>query len=65
VRISRRDENRIEAFVPGTDVEHRVVVTGEGATCTCPWHAKHGGERGPCKHILAVQVFLADEGGCR
>jgi hypothetical protein len=61
VRISRRDDNRIEAFVPGTEVEHRVVVTDDGTACTRPWHAKHRGERGPCKHVLAVQVVLADE----
>lgn len=65
VRISRHDGSRIEAFVPGTDVEHRVVVTDDGATCTCPWYAKHRGERGPCKHVLAVQIRLADEEGDR
>jgi hypothetical protein len=24
--------------------------------CTCPWFAKHQGERGPCKHVLAVEA---------
>lgn len=27
-----------------------------GYTCTCPWWAKHRGERGPCKHALAVSL---------
>ncbi len=61
IRITRRDEARVEAYVPGTDVEHRVAIAGDAATCTCPWYAKHHGERGPCKHVLAVQIELGDE----
>jgi hypothetical protein len=29
------------------------VVRGD--RCTCAWYARHRGERGPCKHVLAVQ----------
>ncbi|MGL4942941.1 MAG: SWIM zinc finger family protein [Thermoguttaceae bacterium] len=29
--------------------------------CTCPWYAKHQGERGPCKHVLAVQLMLEEK----
>ena len=25
-------------------------------SCSCPWWAKHGGSRGPCKHVLAVHL---------
>jgi len=42
-----------EALVPGSDVTHRV----RGDRCTCPWFAKHLGARGPCKHVLAVQLL--------
>lgn len=28
-----------------------------GWRCTCPWFAKHQGERGPCKHALAVEAL--------
>lgn len=28
-------------------------------SCTCAWWAKHRGERGPCKHALAVRVVVA------
>lgn len=28
-----------------------------GTECTCPWWARHRGERGPCKHVLAVQIM--------
>lgn len=30
----------------------------EGARCTCPWYLRHTGGRGPCKHVLAVQLVL-------
>ncbi len=33
-----------------------------GARCTCTWYLSHGGNRGPCKHVLAVQLVL---GGSR
>ncbi|MBU2668253.1 SWIM zinc finger family protein [Actinoplanes bogorensis] len=31
----------------------------DGESCTCPWWAKHRGERGPCKHALAVRLVAA------
>jgi uncharacterized Zn finger protein len=31
------------------------------SSCTCPWWAKHRGERGPCKHALAVSLVRAGE----
>jgi hypothetical protein len=44
----------------------RVAASGDGAydvearpddfRCTCPWYGKHGTTRGPCKHVLAVQL---------
>lgn len=57
------------ATVRSGDVVHTVrdgpargdtVRSGDGPTvdptCTCAWHAKHRGERGPCKHVLAVEL---------
>jgi hypothetical protein len=61
VRILQRADDLIEAEVPGTDVTHRVRLSEQGDRCTCPWHAKHQGTRGPCKHILAVQIFTEIE----
>jgi hypothetical protein len=61
MRLLGRTGSGIEVAVPGTGVVHRVRLTGEGGTCTCPWHARHQGGRGPCKHILAAQL-LADSG---
>ena len=64
VRIERRDSatGQVEAAVRGTEVEHLVRTGTDGDRCTCPWFAKHRNERGPCKHILAVQITLENEG---
>jgi hypothetical protein len=51
-----------EFFVTGSGVEHRVRWLGEAPRCSCPWFAKHQGERGPCKHVLAVQMYLEERG---
>ena len=57
VRVLRQTGDQVEALVPGSGVEHRVRVTASGSKCTCPWFAKHQGLRGPCKHVLAVQIL--------
>ena len=58
--VSERDQEQVEAYVQGTDVEHRVRLEGDLERCTCRWYAKHQGDRGPCKHILAVQLLRED-----
>lgn len=45
-----------EFAVVGTGVTHHVRL-GESDRCTCPWFARHQGQRGPCKHILAAQMY--------
>ncbi len=60
VHLITNTPDLVEAWVRGTDCEHRVRITPEGARCTCPWYAKHLGARGPCKHILAVQLASGD-----
>jgi hypothetical protein len=47
------------AVVNGRDGDYLVSIDGDEATCTCAWFAKHGGDRGPCRHVLAVQMTLA------
>lgn len=49
--------NEREFMVAGTDVRHHVRLLAEGDRCSCPWFAKHQGQRGPCKHILAAQLI--------
>lgn len=46
----------IHGCVHSKDVAYQVVLANDGDTCTCPWYAKHRDERGPCKHVLAVQI---------
>ena len=32
-----------------------------GAHCTCTWFLKHGGNRGPCKHVLAASMQATEQ----
>jgi hypothetical protein len=60
-RSGAGDELQVEAYVQGTDVEHRVCLRPQGDTCTCPWYGKHQGDRGPCKHVLAARLVVDEE----
>ena len=58
--------------VQSTDSEAWIVTSGDaeygvrlgpdadvpekGATCSCTWYLSHAGDRGPCKHVLAVML---------
>lgn len=55
VHIVSDQNGRIEAQVEGSGVQHLVIIKDEQAQCTCQWFSKNQGERGPCKHILAVK----------
>jgi hypothetical protein len=57
-RVVRRDADGVEAYVKRSGVEHRVRLTEAGARCSCPWYSKNQGSRGPCKHVLAVQITI-------
>ncbi|MBT3202292.1 MAG: SWIM zinc finger family protein [Phycisphaerales bacterium] len=46
----------------GTGVTHHVRLRADGDKCTCPWHSKHQGQRGPCKHILASRMLTENQG---
>jgi hypothetical protein len=50
--------DRIEARVVGTGVNHTVILDGEKERCTCTWFSRHQGDRGLCKHVLAVKKLL-------
>ncbi len=58
----QKSDDEVEATVKSDDVEHRVRLSPDGDRCTCPWYAKHQGDRGPCKHVLAVELVLAQQG---
>ncbi|MFK7770936.1 MAG: SWIM zinc finger family protein [Saprospiraceae bacterium] len=59
VKIISKSENRVEANVEGSGVKHLVVLEGEQQRCTCTWYSQNQGERGICKHILAVKKIIA------
>ena len=64
VRIDATDTETISGWVATTGgVEYHVRSTPAGWVCTCPWYGRHRGDRGPCKHILAVQLVAADDPG--
>ncbi|MEP1573071.1 SWIM zinc finger family protein [Roseibium album] len=61
--IELLDDGAVKLTTAGADVTsqgivHSVNQSGEGWCCTCPWFAKHGRKRGPCKHVLAVEMQL-------
>jgi hypothetical protein len=57
------DGGGLAAWVRGAgDVDYRVRLTADGWACTCPWYGSNRAERGPCKHVLAVQLVAADAG---
>lgn len=58
VRVINADDGTDITFaVIGTEVTHHVRLKDDGDRCTCPWFSKYQGKRGPCKHILAAQIF--------
>jgi SWIM zinc finger len=64
VRVESSTEAGVEAWVGGPDgVEYRVRSSDRGWTCTCPWYGRHRGDRGPCKHVLAVQLQATEDAG--
>lgn len=56
VTVLRREP--FEADVASGGVAHRVRAEAGGWRCTCPWYAKHQGQRGPCKHVLAAEASV-------
>jgi hypothetical protein len=46
------------AWVGGRSADYRVRIGAGGRACTCPWWGKHPGDRGPCSHIVAVELAM-------
>tara|TARA_R110002096_G_scaffold436085_1_gene667101 strand:- start:18436 stop:19788 length:1353 start_codon:yes stop_codon:yes gene_type:complete len=59
--VVRTGEDVAEAKVRGSGVLHTVHIDGDDARCTCPWFSQHRGQRGPCKHVLALQLVIDSE----
>jgi hypothetical protein len=60
VEIILKTDTKVEAQVEGSGVKHTVIFEGDKERCTCTWYSKHQGERGVCKHILAVKKKLTN-----
>lgn len=58
VEILNNSKVRTEARVEGTGVHHTVILEEGKERCTCEWFSKYQGERGPCKHVLAVKKLV-------
>ncbi|WP_040626665.1 SWIM zinc finger family protein [Mucilaginibacter paludis] len=58
VKIMVRNDDKIEAQVEGSGVKHIVILSAGKEQCTCTWFSKNQGERGVCKHILAVKKLV-------
>ncbi len=58
VEILNSNKERTEARVKGAGVHHTVIIQEEKERCTCEWFSKYQGERGPCKHVLAVKKLV-------
>jgi hypothetical protein len=62
VHVESGGASTLDAWVAGAGgVEYRVRSTAAGWTCTCPWFGRHRDDRGPCKHVLAVQIVAMDD----
>ncbi|NSL90363.1 SWIM zinc finger family protein [Chitinophaga sp. Mgbs1] len=61
VTIIAKDKVRTEARVAGTVVTHTVILESGKDKCTCTWFSRNQGERGDCKHILAVKKKLSGD----
>ncbi len=44
------------AYVGTEEPRHVVRRTPAGHRCSCPWYGRHQDNRGPCKHVLAVEL---------
>jgi len=51
-----RSEDRWDVLAGDGTYVYRVTVRDESYQCTCAWWYDFRGSRGPCKHVLAVQL---------
>lgn len=58
-RVHLLGRSPASAHVGEGEAAHAVREHDGQWRCTCPWYAKHQGDRGPCKHVLAVEAALS------
>jgi len=59
VKIISKNSDKVEAKVGGSGVHHTVLLEGNKQRCTCLWFSQNQGERGICKHILALKKYIS------
>jgi hypothetical protein len=59
VRARAVEVGQDTARVRGGEATYQVRLdAGVPVSCSCSWWVRHHGERGPCKHALAVEMIL-------
>ena len=56
--LDRSGEQSADIEITSGDMTYFVRLRPDGDRCTCPWFARHQGQRGPCKHVLAARMVL-------
>ena len=59
--VSVGSENTERVFkVTSNETNYRVTLSETGDRCNCSWFERYQGNRGPCKHLLAVQIHCGE-----
>lgn len=54
----RKSKEKCQQFqINSKDTRYLVTLSQEGDQCNCHWFSRYKGDRGPCKHILAAQLY--------
>lgn len=61
VLVNYTDDEVVKGEIESGGITHRVELSTLADKCTCPWFAKHRSSRGPCKHILSVQMITEEK----
>lgn len=59
--VNRSGDYEVDVEVASGDITYFVRLRPDGDRCTCPWFSRHQGERGPCKHVLAARMVVAED----
>lgn len=54
--VIERDGVRSAEVAASGGGSYRVTLGPDEFRCTCAWYGKHAATRGPCKHVLALQL---------
>ena len=61
VKVLRSHEDQHDVEVVGSSAAQFVKLRPDGDQCSCAWHSRHQGKRGPCKHILAARMLVTGD----